>query len=121
MTATVVILHPDMQILTASHLLVQNKISGAPVMDNQGNLVGMLTERDCFRTTLTAGYYEELGGLVADYMSRDVKTVDPDMSVIDLAQLFLKVPYRRFPVMRNNRLIGLISRRDVLRALLSLC
>jgi CBS domain-containing protein len=53
-------------------------------------------------------------------MTRDTQTVEAEMSIIDLAQLFLDSPYRRFPVMKDNRLVGQISRRDVLRALLQI-
>ena len=50
-------------------------------------------------------------------MSHEVRTVEADTSIIALAQMFLDSPYRRFPVTDNNRLVGQISRRDVLRAL----
>ena len=106
--------------MDASQFLVDHHISGAPVVDQQGNMVGILTERDCFKTTLSAGYYDELGGCVSEYMTRDVQTVDPEMSILDIAGLFLRAPFKRYPVVSNGMLVGLISRRDVLRALLSL-
>ena len=117
MAASLVVLQPDMEILRAIHLFVENRISGAPVTDEHGNLVGVLSELDCMRVALNAGYYEELGGRVDEYMSREVRTVEADTSIIALAQMFLDAPYRRFPVIDNNRLVGQISRRDVLRAL----
>ena len=120
MTTSIVTLAPDMDILKASQSLVNHGISGAPVVDDLGNLVGMLTERDCFKITLNAGYFEELGGKVSEFMSRDVETVTPEMSVLDLAELFLRTKYRRYPVIQDNRLIGLISRRDTLKAMLDL-
>jgi CBS domain-containing protein len=69
------------------------------------------------RVALHAGYYGELGGRVSEYMSTDVKTIDADSSILELAELFLNAPYRRYPVMDDNRLVGQISRRDVLRAM----
>jgi len=120
MTTSIVTVTPDMDILEASRSLVNHGISGAPVVDELGNLVGILTERDCFKITLNAGYFEELGGKVSEFMSRDVETVTPEMSVLDLAELFLRTRYRRYPVVVDNRLVGLISRRDVLKALLDL-
>ena len=113
-------LRPDMDVMDASQFLVDRQISGAPVVDRQGHMVGILTERDCFKTTLSAGYYEELGGRVSEYMTRDVQAVDPEMSILDIARLFLRAPFRRYPVVSEGLLIGLISRRDVLKALLSL-
>lgn len=69
------------------------------------------------KVALHAGYHGEWGGPVADYMTADLETVDANMSIIDLAQLFLDKSYRRFPVVTDHRLVGQISRRDVLRAL----
>jgi CBS domain-containing protein len=117
MAASLVTLKPDMQILKAVHELVQNRISGAPVVDEEGNLVGVLSEQDCMKVALQAGYYEEFGGRVEEYMNKDVHTVDAEASIVDLAEMFLSAPYRRYPVMEDNRLVGQISRRDVLRAL----
>jgi CBS domain-containing protein len=77
----------------------------------------MLSELDCMKVALQAGYHDHFGGPVSDFMSDGVQTVDGEMNIIDLAQEFAETSYRRFPVMRNNRLIGQISRRDVLRAL----
>ena len=62
-------------------------------------------------------YHAEPGGPVADYMAADVQTVDANMSIVDLAELFMESGIRRYPVLDNNRLVGQISRRDVLRAL----
>ncbi len=117
MAAHLVTLSPDMEILRAIHTLVEHRISGAPVVDQRGNLVGVLSEQDCMRVALNAGYYEQYGGRVNEYMSKDVRTVEADASILELAQRFIDTPYRRYPVVQNNRLVGQISRRDVLRAL----
>jgi predicted transcriptional regulator len=77
----------------------------------------MLSELDCMKVALQAGYHGDYGGPVRDYMSEGVKTVNMEMSIVDLAQVFIDKRYRRFPVTDNNRLVGQISRRDVLRAL----
>jgi len=120
MAGRLVTFKPDMDVLDAIHELLQNRIAGAPVVNDQGELLGMLSELDCLKIALNAGYYGDWGGPVADYMTPDVETVDADMNIIDLAQKFLQSGFRRFPVLRNNRLVGQISRRDVLRALQSL-
>jgi predicted transcriptional regulator len=116
MSKSLVTLRPYMDVIQAVHMLVDHKISGAPVIDDHGNIVGMLTERDCMEVVLKASYHGELGGQVEQYMSRVVRTVDVDSSVLDLAQMFVNSPYRRYPVMDGNRLVGIISRRDMLRA-----
>ena len=117
MARTLVTFKPDTSVLDAVHVLVKNRIAGAPVVDDEGNLIGMLSELDCMKVALQAGYHSAYGGPVRDYMSEGVQTVNIDMSIVDLAQVFIDTKYRRFPVTDNNRLVGQISRRDVLRAL----
>ena len=117
MTANLVTFTPDMEILRAISALVEKRISGATVVDERGNVVGMLSEQDCMKVALHAGYYGDHGGRVSEFMSTEVKTIDADTSILELAELFLKSPYRRYPVMEDNRLVGQISRRDVLRAM----
>ena len=117
MARTLVTFKPETDVLDAVHELVKHRIAGAPVVDDSGNLIGMLSELDCLKIALHAGYHGDWGGPVSDFMTDGVQTVDADMSIIDLAQVFLDTRLRRFPVMEKNRLIGQISRRDVLRAL----
>lgn len=117
MTQNLVTFSREMDVLDAIHELIRHQIAGAPVVDDHGNLVGMLTELDCMKVALNAGYFSEWGGPVIEYMTTDTRTVDAQMSIVDLAQLFLDSQFRRFPVVTDNRLVGLISRRDVLRAL----
>lgn len=111
---------PGMDVLEAARILVDKRISGAPVVDPLGNLLGILSEKDCLKTALSAGYHEEWGGRVEEYMSRGVVTLEADTSVIDAARRFLDEGYRRYPVVSEGRLVGLISRRDILSALSTL-
>jgi CBS domain-containing protein len=115
MARTLVTFKPDTPVLDAVHVLVKNRIAGAPVVDDEGNLLGMLSELDCMRVALQAGYHGDYGGPVRDYMSEGVKTVDMEMSIVDLAQVFIDKPYRRFPVTDNNRLVGQIAHLKLLR------
>jgi len=117
MARTLVTFKPDTDVLDAVHVLVTKRIAGAPVVDDEGNLLGMLSELDCMKVALDAGYHGNWGGPVSDFMSKGVKTVDAEMSIVDLAQEFVSSSFRRFPVMQGTRLVGQISRRDVLRAL----
>ena len=95
MTKTLVTFKRDTNILDAIHTLVEHRIAGAPVVDDAGNLVGMLSELDCLKVALQAGYYGEYGGPVADYMSGDVMTVNAEMSIVDLAQRYVDDMLRR--------------------------
>lgn len=117
MTRSVITFRPETDVLDAVHELVTNRIAGAPVVDAEGNLVGMLSELDCMKVALQAGYHGHWGGPVSDFMTTDTQTVDAEMSIVDLAQHFVDTGFRRFPVVDGNRLVGQISRRDVLRAL----
>jgi len=117
MSGKLVTFHPETDVLDAIHELLNHRIAGAPVTNNRGDLVGMLSELDCMKIALHAGYHGHWGGPVSEYMTTDTETVDANMSIIDLAQQFLDTGFRRFPVVKDHRLVGQISRRDVLRAL----
>ena len=110
----------DTPIETAMESFLENKISGAPVLDNQGNLVGVLSEKDCMRTLFESSYYNNLGGFVKEYMSTDLKTINIHDTLSNVADEFIKSRFRRFPVMEGNKLVGQISRRDILRAIVKL-
>jgi CBS domain-containing protein len=117
MSKNVVTLDPDTEILRAAHTLITHDISGAPVLDKHGRLVGILTERDCMRVAMQADYHGIPGGLVKDHMSPSPQSVVPGESILELAQLFISGRFHRYPVVDNGRLIGVISRRDVMRAM----
>ena len=117
MAKKIITLSPEMEILRAVHVLLKNDIAAAPVVDDTGDLIGILTERDCMKVVLNAGYHSEYGGQVAEFMSENVETIAANASIVDVAELFFGQRFHRYPVLENNRLVGQISRRDVLRAL----
>ena len=117
MTIDPVSLAPEMDIHRAMKILLEREISGAPVLDEQGGLVGILSIKDCLKVAFSASYHRDWGGPVSEFMSSEVQTIESDTDIVEAAELFLKVRYRRFPVVTNGRLDGLISRYDVLRAL----
>ncbi|MBY8964976.1 CBS domain-containing protein [Algiphilus sp.] len=120
MSAHLLTFTPEMDVLNAINQLLEQGISGAPVVDRLGNLVGMLSEKDCMRVALNAGYHGDLGGKVRDFMSPRVVTIDADTSILEVARMFMESPFKRYPVVSDNRLVGNISRHDVLRAIDSL-
>lgn len=117
MPGLLVTLRPDMEILEAARILVEKRISGMPVVDNIGNLVGVLSERDCLEVVLRAGYNGTAGGRVDEFMSRDVQTVELDTPVVEIAERFVAGHVRRFPVMNSGRVVGVVSRRDIIKKL----
>ena len=117
MAKNLVTLRPETELIRAVHVLLKHDIAAAPVVDQGGNLVGILTERDCIQVVFNAGYHSEYGGQVSEYMSTNVETIAADDSIVDAAKLFFGQCFHRYPVMDNGRLVGQLSRRDVLRAL----
>lgn len=117
MAKALVTVGPDLEIIKAMRILLERDVSGAPVVDSNGHLVGILSSRDCLRVAFNSSYYQEWGGTVAEYMSAPVETIDAATDVIAASQRFLNSRFRRFPVLRNGRLVGQISRHDILRAL----
>ncbi len=119
MTTQLIRLSPEQEINSAMRILLDSTISGAPVVNSVGMLVGVLSKKDCLQAALAAHYHHVWGGLVKDYMSVDVQTLDPDLDIVSAARVFIESDYRRFPVFENNQLIGQVSRRDLLEALTS--
>ena len=117
MAQHLVTLRPDDEVLRAINTLIEHKIAGAPVIDEDRNLVGLLTEKDCMQVVVNATYHSEYAGLVADFMSTEVEVIDAEDTIINAARRFLNKRYHRYPVMHDNRLVGQISRSDVIRAL----
>jgi CBS domain-containing protein len=110
-------LSPETEIMQAVHTLIDKDISGAPVVDDNDQLVGILTQKDCMKVVLNAAYHSEIGGIVADFMSTKISSLPPDMNLVEAAQCFLDQHYHLYPVLEDGALIGQISRRDILRAL----
>jgi len=109
---------PDMDILRAIHEMLTSRISGAPVLDVHGNMIGFLSEKDCMQVALNAAYQQDgAAGRVSEFMSTKVDTIDVDTPILEVAESFLKGSYKRFPVVMDNRLVGTITRQNVLRAL----
>ncbi len=108
---------PDTEIRRVVRLLIEHDLSGALVTDKAGFVVGVVTERDCIAVAADAGYYGDWGGPVSRYMSTSVESVHPNDNLFDVAMRMTRSPHRRFPVIEQGRLVGLLSRRDVLLAI----
>ncbi len=110
-------LKSDTEILDAVAFLLKHKISGAPVVDNDKHLVGVISEKDCLNLLAKGVRGNVPHGSIAEFMTTEVETISPDMDLYYAAGLFLKRNYRRFPVVEDGVLVGQISRRDILRAI----
>lgn len=109
------LLSPSMSVTDAIAVLLAQGLAGAPVME-RGRLVGMFSESDGLKGALDAGYHQTGIGLVADYMSREVNRLDCHATVQEAAEMFLRNHRRCLPVMDGQRLVGQLSRCDILRA-----
>ena len=111
----------DMDILAAMQMLIRSGFSGAPVVDEDGRLIGMLSEKDCLRVGLDYSFNKVRPGIISDYMHAEVETVDRSDSISDVAVLFSNRTFRRLPVIDrelDDKLVGQISRRDIVKAVL---
>ena len=117
MTQSIMTFRPEQDVIAAARILANRGFSGAPVVDDRGNLAGILSDTDCIRAMVKFGFDPDWRGLVSEFMSPNVETVAIDDSILDVAQRFTEKRFRRYPVMEDNRVIGVISRIDVLRAL----
>jgi len=109
--------HENAPLREAMHVITENRISGLCVIDDHGNLVGILSELDCLRAILSAVYNRGGVGRVRDYMASDNLVVaHPDEDIVDVAQDMLINNKRRRPVVENGRLVGQITCRALIKA-----
>ncbi len=117
MDTTVPTLAPTTLVLDAVDFLLKHRVTGAPVVDEDSRLLGILTAKDCLKVVVHAPEPDNVQEHVADFMTKEVKSIPPNMDVYFAAGLFLKENFRRFPVVENGRLVGAITRVDMLRAI----
>ena len=115
MSASMVTFSPDEEILHAIATIVDRGIVGAPVVDDRGDVVGVLTHRDCIDVVTRAAYYDQWSGKVSEYMNREVGVIDANRHIIELPELIAKSPYPLYPVVEESRLVGQITARDILK------
>jgi len=139
MTRSLVSIEPDASIMQAIRLMLQNRISGLPVVDNSGMLVGIVTEGDLLRRTelgtqkrrprwlefligpgLANEYVHACGRKVNEVMTTTVRTVSEDTALDEVVQIMESRRVKRLPVVRDGKPIGIVSRANLLRALASI-
>jgi len=118
MDTVVPTLEPDMPIMKAVDYLLRHRVTGAPVVNNEGRLLGMISETDLLRL-LTQGVHTpaDEDATVADYMTTEVVTVAPTADIYYVAGIFLSKNFRRLPVVENGKVVGAITRFDLLRVI----
>ncbi|EIM75806.1 hypothetical protein A3SI_12194 [Nitritalea halalkaliphila LW7] len=118
MSTKLITFRPEDPVLKVVEVFAQKKISGAPVVDDAGKLIGMISEGDCLQEVIRGKYSNtpQYPSTVENYMTREVRTLQQDMSLFEAAQAFRVEKVRRFPVLSaSGQLVGQISISDVIR------
>lgn len=121
MARKLITFRPDQPMHEVVDALMKHRISGGPVVNNDGELVGVISEGDCLKEVVK-GKYDNMPiftGLVEEHMAKNVITVNPDLNIFEAAKMFLEKRLRRFPVIFDGKLIGQISQKDVMKAVLN--
>lgn len=109
-------LSPDANIYEAVDMLIHNKISGAPVVDEDNRLLGVFSEKSVMKVLVESAYEQVPCTRVQSLMNDEPRTIAEDTLLVSMAQIFLTSPARRLPVVRDGILVGQVSRRDVIQA-----
>ena len=120
MTKKLITFTTDTPINDVINTLLANRITGAPVLDNNGDVVGLIDDKDCLKVIFASAYYNHPVGkeTVSDYMSNVMRSISIDSDLMDAANIFVTSPYKRLLIKdHDGKLAGMISRRDVLRAI----
>lgn len=113
-------INPGASLVQAVEIILENRLTGLTVTDEEGAVVGILSELDCLKATLTAIYNEgdPAYTTVGDAMSRVVRSCTPGESIVEVAQDMLDSSQRRRPVIEDGKLVGQVSSSNILWALI---
>lgn len=122
MTTNLITFQPDQSVEDVIDSLIKNRISGGPVVNNNNELIGIISEGDCIKQISESRYYNMPlnNNSVEKHMVTNVETIDGNMNIFDAASKFLESKRRRFPIVEHGKLIGQISQKDILKAALKL-
>jgi len=118
MSKEVITFHKSDSIFEVKRILLEKKISGAPVINKSGKLIGIISETDLMKQIVDSRYYNMPMSktTVSKYMTESVDSILPNETIFDAAEKFLKLKRKRFPVMVSNKILGIISRVDIIAA-----
>lgn len=137
MTANVISVSPSSSVRSVARTMLLNRISAVPVIDDEQKLVGIVSDDDLLQRLETGArrawwrglldcpesqaleYVKSHGQQAQDVMTPAVVTVDEDTSASKIAEIFYRERIKRVPVMRGTRLVGVVSRADLLRAIVT--
>ena len=122
MTTSLITFKPDQSVQEVVEAIIKHRISGGPVVNENQELVGIISEGDCLKQLSESRYYNMpmLGQTIEKYVTKNVDTIDGNMNIFDAATKFIESKRRRFPIVKNGKLVGQISQSDVLKAAMKL-
>ena len=122
MCRNLVVFQPEQSIHEVMQKFVKYRISGGPVVNAAGKLMGVISEADCMKEISDSRYFNMpiLDKSVQNFMTKTVDTIDASKSIFEAASLFHKTSRRRYPVLEKGKLVGQLSRKDVVLAALNL-
>jgi len=116
-TAQPVTVKPDTNIFELIHELLVHKVSGATVVDDDNNILGVISEIDCLKAILNGSYYNEINGTVADFMTTEIDSVPCNVDILAVAKKMIDERRRRIPIVENGKFKGQLSVRSILKAI----
>lgn len=116
MVTRLVTLSPEMEVFDAIGLLLRHRISGAPVVAADGRYLGVFSEKCCMQVLIDAAHDSLPCTTIDCFINTSTPTIDEETDLLTIAHIFHTRNVRRLPVLRDGKLVGQISRRDVLRA-----
>ncbi|HLT33792.1 MAG TPA: CBS domain-containing protein [Aquaticitalea sp.] len=122
MSRDLITFKPEQKVVSVVEMLIKHRISGGPVVNDNNELVGIISEGDCLKQISESRYYNMPmeDDTVEQRMIKNVDTIDGNMNVFDAANVFLESKHRRFPIVQEGKLVGQISQKDILKAALML-
>jgi len=122
MTRNLVIFRPEQTIHDVMYNFIKYRISGGPVVNEKGDLIGVISEADCMKEISESRYFNLpiLDKRVSNFMTSNVDTIDSKKTIFEAASMFFMKSRRRFPVLDKNKLVGQISRKDIVVATLNM-
>ena len=120
MTRDLITFKMDTDINEVITSLLENRITGAPVLDDNGQVVGLIDDKDCLNVLFGNVYnqFPTTADTVSKYMSNVMKSISVHQNILEVASVFVSTPFKRLLVLDdNNKLVGQVSRRDILRAI----
>ncbi|MAM15914.1 MAG: inosine-5-monophosphate dehydrogenase [Flavobacteriaceae bacterium] len=122
MSRNLIVFKPEETIHEVMKKFIKYRISGGPVVNEKGDLIGVISEADCMKEVSESRYFNMpiLDKSVSNFMTTNVDTIDASKTIFEAASNFFKTSRRRFPVMEKNKLVGQISRKDIVIATLNM-